>query len=1032
MKLGNPFAFRPGPVSFWTTVVYLAVIIPLIYVQETVPPAPPEEALPQGVNLTEAWLDLEAITRSYHPFNSHTNDVVRRYLMRRAREILDRNGVDYTTDLTGGVPWESSYLPSAEYTNKTAEAAARSRGATLFDDHISNVTMTNPQPSNTMGRYFEGNNFYVYIHGSEDPEGDWWTSDSLQRIARSGAGVLVNCHFDSVSTGYGATDDGVACISLLQMLSHFTSNGRQPKNGIVLLFNNAEEDGLLGARAFGYSPLVQFCHTLVNLEGAGAGGRAMLFRTTDLETADAYSKSPHPFGSVVASNAFERGVIKSDTDYSVFVKNYGLRGLDIAFYAPRSRYHTEEDDARHTSVDSIWHMLSAALATTEFLSASTNAKFNGPRSDGRKDLVQNGRPTSGVWFDWYGSSWSAFPLRGLFAWSLTLLITTPLVLFVVTYLLIRKDKLYFFATKLESGLDDSHGTVPLGGWKGFIRFPFALVVASALTIGSVYLLAKVNPLIIYSSGYSVWAMMFSLFYFVSWLLLRGAHFVRPTALQRGFALIWLFIITWILSVFAAVAEDRMNMGAVYSLAFLHTLVFAAALIALLEHFALPAKKIFARQLGGEDDEEGEAEAESLLGNGGNDTEGQNVDDNEDAAIAPTPTETTPLMAGEDGHGSIEQTTTFASTYRRSVTDSRNAAADEDKKRSFPPCENEQAWSGRLPTWTWFLQLLLLVPLYVTVLGNLALVQTASMGMTGTDGSSFLVALMGIGILTILLLLPLTPFIHRVTHHVPLFLLLVFIGTLIYNLTAFPFSVNNRFKFYFTQIVNLDRGSNVVVLNGLEDFVRPIISSLPTPAGQQIHCDDDPFRPNLKNCQYDASLAPPDVANGEKLDKLVSIEASKSDDGKSILVRLNALNTRLCSIDTSSPVFGFTVDGGAKRDDRFGSFPQEGLNQIQLWRRDWERGWNVTLYVGGGVLSMNQDNDEGPAVNSENDDPSDGELRLGRAVDEFSVTARCAWSDVNSAETIPAFHEVRQFMPRWAIVSKKSAGLVEVVKKVKVV
>lgn len=309
--------------------------------------------------------------------------------------------------------------------------------------------------------------------------------------------------FKRVATGYGATDDGMSCISLLQMLSHFTSKGRQPKNGIVLLFNNAEEDGLLGARAFGYSPLVQFCHTFVNLEGAGAGGRAMLFRTTDLETAEAYSKSPYPFGSVVAANAFERGVIKSGTDFSVFVDSFGQRGLDIAFYSPRSRYHTEEDDARHTSVDSIWHMLSAALASTESLSKTTSTQFNGPRSDGRKDLVQNGRPTAGVWFDWYGRGWSAFPLRGLFAWSLTLLITTPLALAVVTYLLARKDKWYFFATEVDSGLAEDDNQVPIGGWKGFIRFPFALLVAGALTIGAVYLLAKVNPLIIYSSGYSV-------------------------------------------------------------------------------------------------------------------------------------------------------------------------------------------------------------------------------------------------------------------------------------------------------------------------------------------------------------------------------------------------------------------------------------------------------------------------------------------------------------------------------------------------
>lgn len=402
------------------------------------------------------------------------------------------------------------------------KSTAKAPGVTIFDDRISNVTYTFSSASGWIGQYFEGSNFYVYIHGKEDPEGDWWQSEVGLTASRRTGGVLVNCHFDSyvvaglllplclslnfisrVSTGYGATDDGMSCVSMLQLLSYFTSEGRQPKSGIVLLFNNAEEDGLLGARAFGYSPLLKFCHTFVNLEGAGAGGRAMLFRTTDLQTAEAYGTSPHPFGSVVAANAFERGVIKSGTDYEVFASAFGQRGLDIAFYEPRSRYHTEEDDARHTSIDSIWHMLSAALASTERLSKTTSTTFNGPRSDGRKDLVQNGRPTEGVWFDWFGSAWAAFPLRGLFAWSLTLLVATPLVLLVVTYLLIRNDKHYFFARDIKMHSELNEDPVALGGWRGFFRFPLALVFAGASTVASVYLLAKFNPLIVYSSGYAV-------------------------------------------------------------------------------------------------------------------------------------------------------------------------------------------------------------------------------------------------------------------------------------------------------------------------------------------------------------------------------------------------------------------------------------------------------------------------------------------------------------------------------------------------
>ncbi len=94
----NPISFRPGPVTFWTTLVYLALLIPIIIINETVPPAPAEV---HGVNLTEAWLDLSTLTKGYHPFNSHYNEEVRNWLLLRTQQILDSNGVSWTTDTLG-------------------------------------------------------------------------------------------------------------------------------------------------------------------------------------------------------------------------------------------------------------------------------------------------------------------------------------------------------------------------------------------------------------------------------------------------------------------------------------------------------------------------------------------------------------------------------------------------------------------------------------------------------------------------------------------------------------------------------------------------------------------------------------------------------------------------------------------------------------------------------------------------------------------------------------------------------------------
>lgn len=97
----NPFAFRPAQVTFWTTIIYLALLVPLIWVHETVPPAPNDHSTYRGLNLTEAWLDLQTITTNHHPFNSHDNDRVRQYLIDRSKEILKRHDVKYGV---GGEP----------------------------------------------------------------------------------------------------------------------------------------------------------------------------------------------------------------------------------------------------------------------------------------------------------------------------------------------------------------------------------------------------------------------------------------------------------------------------------------------------------------------------------------------------------------------------------------------------------------------------------------------------------------------------------------------------------------------------------------------------------------------------------------------------------------------------------------------------------------------------------------------------------------------------------------------------------------
>lgn len=85
----------------------------------------------------------------------------------------------------------------------------------------------------------------------------------------------------------------------------------------MALLNNGEEDFLNGARAYSQHPISAFPYTFLNLEGAGAGGRATLFRSTDMEVTRKYAQSKNPFGTVVSADGFKSGFIRSQTDYVV-------------------------------------------------------------------------------------------------------------------------------------------------------------------------------------------------------------------------------------------------------------------------------------------------------------------------------------------------------------------------------------------------------------------------------------------------------------------------------------------------------------------------------------------------------------------------------------------------------------------------------------------------------------------------------------------------------------------------------------------
>jgi hypothetical protein len=931
MKLSNPIGFTRGPVSIIVTTVYVTVITALIILHLTVPVAP--RSTPKGTNLTEAWRDLQYLTASYHPYNSPRNVEVHDWLLKRIKTIVSQNEKE---------SWHT--------TKETAQAF-------IFDDDITNLTFSSPGSTSAasgVSVYFEGTNLIVYVRGTEDDDSKWW--DDPKGKPTNKRGVLVNAHYDSVSTGFGATDDGVGVVSILQLLKYYTTPGNAPKHGLVLLLNNGEEDFLNGARVFSQHPMAQAVSTFLNLEGAGAGGKAVLFRSTDTEVTRSYARSKYPTGTVITADGFERGLIRSQTDYVIFNGVMGMRGLDVAFMAPRARYHTNQDDARHTGRNSIWHMLSAALATTQELTSS--------------GMTDDQKATDGVWFDLFGRVFAIFQLHTLFALSVTALTTFPVALIAMLVILHQQDKLYLFSGSKRAHTNEGDVPIRLDGFRGFFRFPLIFLFACAAPVALAYLLFKQNEFITHSSEWAVWSMMSSSFLFVAWFCSRVADFARPSALTRAYGYSWMFAFWWVFLVIGTVCETQYKLAGGYLVLFYFTTVSLVTFLSYMELLSLPTKTDYSccKPLDPHSRDGSRARSDREV----------HDDAVAEAEEEAEPTESSALL-GDRGR----------SPYR----DYREQHEQENQPDHEGSQAQEQAWSKSMWSFTWLLQFLILAPIII-ILGQVALLIVAGLHQTGSDGSSLFTVYLAVAIFSVVILSPVVPIIHRFSWHVPMFLLLVLIGTILYNLIAFPFSANNRLKVFFLQEVDLDHGNNTVSLVGASPFIRMTAGSLPSTYGHEVQCSlADP--PNMhsrrEKCTWPGIAA--HVANN-KTKKLVDFRTTQID-GQTANFQVSGIDTRACKIQFDTPISSFEVDGAAHADKRMPPVPHAGSREIRLWSRTWDRTWSVNVSW---------------------DDEDQAKGQKGRVV--------CMWSDVNHGGTIPAYDEALHFAPNWVAMTKQADGLVE--------
>ncbi|XP_034476025.1 endoplasmic reticulum metallopeptidase 1-like [Drosophila innubila] len=159
--------------------------------------------------------------------------------------------------------------------------------------------------------------------------------------------LLVNSHFDTVLTSPGAGDDGFMVATMLEILRVMATTKQHFEHPVVFLFNGDEEMGMQASHGF----ITQHkwagnCKAVVNLEGAGGGGREILFQTGPSHPwlSRYYGKSAkHPLATTLAEEIFQAGLIDSATDYRIFVQYGDIPGLDFGQFINGYIYHTKYD-----------------------------------------------------------------------------------------------------------------------------------------------------------------------------------------------------------------------------------------------------------------------------------------------------------------------------------------------------------------------------------------------------------------------------------------------------------------------------------------------------------------------------------------------------------------------------------------------------------------------------------------------------------------------------------------------------------------
>lgn len=223
---------------------------------------------------------------------------------------------------------------------------------------------------------------------------------------------------------YGAADDGYGLGVILESVSLALKNRQDWKQGVKVLFTDAEEVGMMGMKAAWDNDKQIFDNVglVLNVEARGPKGPALLFEACpgNDKVQDLYAScAKYPYTYSLTTVVY--GFMPTYTDFSIIKDS--VPGLNFSTIADINHYHTDKDNFSNINEKSIQHYGAQMFPIImEYLTGEQYADKDYLRSD--KDKVN-----------------FTIPLLGLFSFSKTGYMIVNVVVFVLFLLLFALESL---------------------------------------------------------------------------------------------------------------------------------------------------------------------------------------------------------------------------------------------------------------------------------------------------------------------------------------------------------------------------------------------------------------------------------------------------------------------------------------------------------------------------------------------------------------------------------------------------------------